>query len=64
MDGANRAAEVPVNIDVQGLVRVLVGPSTEEQRFDWARYLLIQSRQSDGDLRHLYHSLHKRGGGL
>ena len=61
MDESNRAAEVPVTIDVLGLVRVLVGPSTEEQRFDWARYLLIQARQSDSDLRNLYHSLHKKG---
>lgn len=61
MDRANRAAEVPVPIDVFGLVLTLVGPSTEEQRYDWARYLLIQAHQSDGDLRYLFHALHDKG---
>ncbi|KAL1524375.1 hypothetical protein AB1Y20_019271 [Prymnesium parvum] len=61
MDGANRSAEVPVHIDVIGLVRVLLGPSTEEQRYDWARYLLLQAQISDSDLHHLFHSFHKRG---
>lgn len=61
MDRANRAAEVPVPIDVFGLVLTLVGPSTEEQRYDWARYLLIQAHLSDGDLRYLFHALHDKG---
>lgn len=52
---------VPVTVDVIGLVRALVGPATEEERFEWARHILLQAQQTDGDLQHLYASISRRG---